>query len=470
MRSSGIGGQAVIEGVMMKNKDKYAVVVRKPNNEIVIDKQEYHSISEKYKFLKLPILRVIVAFVESLSVGMKTLTFSAGFYEEEEAEKTDKLEKAASALFKDSAESVVMGLTVILAMLLAIGIFMVLPWFVTEKLATMIKEPWLQALIEGVLRLGIFIIYVFCISLTKDIRRVYMYHGAEHKTINCVENGLELTIENVSKQSKEHRRCGTSFMLYVMIISIIFFMFIRVDNLALRILFRILLVPVIAGVSYEFIRFTGKYDNLFTKILSRPGMWMQALTTREPGVDMIEIAIWSVEAVFDWKAYIAEMEKEKKTKGSKNSKKSKKSENHKKNKRELAPEVTIEQEDENEKKSKEESVPKIAPAVVTKVAPLKRADATTRRGGFFRDIPKPVKDEPDAEAAMKEIIQEKEKEKPQKSKNHEVHNKVAVIKKADRVRRPMPPVEELHRDSILEDAEKEDDDDEILSALDKFFE
>lgn len=455
MRSSGIGGQAVIEGVMMKNKDKYAVVVRKPNNEVVIDKQEYHSITEKYKFLKIPILRGIVAFAESLSLGMKTLTFSAGFYEEDEAEKQDKLEKATSVLFKKKAEAVAMGITVIFAVLLAIGIFMVLPWFITEKLAAIVKDPWMQALVEGGLRLVIFILYVFCISLTKDIRRVYMYHGAEHKTINCVENGLELTIENVSKQSKEHRRCGTSFMLYVMIISIIFFMFIRVDNPALRILYRILLVPVIAGISYEFIRFTGKYDNLFTKIISRPGMWMQALTTREPGIDMIEIAICSVEAVFDWKAYIAEMEREKE---------------EKKSKRQLAPKVSIEEEEENKKHDKKESSSKPEPAAVAKVAPLKRADAATRRGAFFRDTPTPVKEKSDAETTMEEIIQEKEEKKKKASKSKNVHSRVAAVKKADKVRRPRQPVEELRRDSILEDAEKEDDEDEILSALDKFFE
>lgn len=459
MRSSGIGGQAVIEGVMMKNKDQYAVAVRKPNNEVIIDKQEYHSITEKYKFLKLPILRGIVAFGESLSLGMKTLTFSAGFFEEDEAEKQDKLEKATSVLFKEKAESVAMGITVIFAVLLAIGIFMVLPWFLTEKLAVIVKEPWMQALVEGGLRLGIFILYVFCISLTKDIRRVYMYHGAEHKTINCVENGLELTIENVSKQSKEHRRCGTSFMLYVMIISIIFFMFIRVDNPALRILFRILLVPAIAGVSYEFIRFTGKYNNLFTKIISRPGMWMQALTTREPGIDMIEIAICSVEAVFDWKSYIAELEREKEDK---------------KSQRQLAPKVTIEDEKENKKQNKKqnkkESAPKPEPAAVAKVAPLKRADATTRRGAFFRDTPKSVNEKSDAETTMEEIIHEKEDKKKKSSKNKDIHSKVAAVKKADKVRRPRQPIEELRRDSILEDAEKEDDEDEILSALDKFFE
>lgn len=440
MKSSGIGGQAVIEGVMMKNKEQYAVAVRKPNNEIVVDKQEYHSISEKYKFLKLPIFRGVVAFAESLSVGMKTLTFSAGFYEEEEAEEQDKLEKAASALFKGKAESVVMGFTVVLAMLLAIGIFMVLPWFVTEKLAAVITNPWTQALMEGGMRLGIFILYVFCISLTKDIRRVYMYHGAEHKTINCVENGLELTVENVRRQSKEHRRCGTSFMLYVMIISIIFFMFIRVDNSALRIIFRILLVPVIAGISYEFIRFTGKYDNLFTKIISRPGMWMQALTTREPEDDMIEVAICSVEAVFDWKAYIAEAKYQ----------------------------SDSEVETKEEKKTEKESSPR--PMTSAKIVPLKRADTRTRRGAFFRDVQKPVKEESQVEAAMDEIMQEKEEIHTEETLGSEGHIKVAAVKKAEKIRRTLQPVEENRRDDILADAEEEDDDDEILRALDKFFE
>lgn len=438
----------------MKNKNQYAVAVRKPNNEIVVDKQEYHSITEKYKILGLPVLRGVVAFVESLSVGMKTLTFSANFFEEEEKEERDKLEKAASGLFKEKAEAVVMGFTVILAILLAIGLFMVLPWLVTEKLVTMITDPWTQALVEGGLRLGIFILYVFAISLTKDIRRVYMYHGAEHKTINCVENGLDLTVENVRKQSKEHRRCGTSFMLYVMIISIIFFMFIRVDNAALRILFRILLVPVIAGISYEFIQFTGRYDNLVTKILSRPGMWMQALTTREPQDDMIEVAICSVEAVFDWKAYIEQVQKES------SSKKDQKGKADKKKKRKPAPEIVMEQEETIEEKFSEE----IMPVTATKVAPLKRADIGTRRGAFFRDVPKPVKEETNAEDTMEDILKEKEE-----SHSENVHSRVAAVRKAERIRRPMQPMEEFRRENNLVEQE-ENEDDEILSALDKFFE
>ena len=410
----------------MKNKDQYAVAVRKPDNEIIVDKQEYHSISEKYKFLKLPILRGVVAFVESLSVGMKTLTFSASFYEEEE-EKQDKTEQSGS---------VMMGLTVVLALMLAIGIFIVLPWFLTERLATIITDPRMQALVEGGIRLGIFILYVVCISMTKDIRRVYMYHGAEHKTINCVENGLELTVENVRRQSKEHRRCGTSFMLYVMVISIIFFMFIRVDNAALRMLFRILLVPVIAGISYEFIRFTGRYDNLLTRILSRPGMWMQALTTREPDDDMIEVAICSVEAVFDWKAYIAELEEEKSAM---------------KSKRRLAPKVVIEE-------SEEEYTPAAEAGETVKVAPLKKADSGTRRGAFFNDVPEQDNKE-SGQGTSREV-----------ESDDDIQSKAVAVKRAGKVRRPMQPIEELRKDSILADAEEDDDDDEILSALDKFFE
>ena len=410
----------------MKNKDQYAVAVRKPDNEIIVDKQEYHSISEKYKFLKLPILRGVVAFVESLSVGMKTLTFSASFYEEEE-EKQDKTEQSGS---------VMMGLTLVLALMLAIGIFIVLPWFLTERLATIITEPRMQALVEGGIRLGIFILYVVCISMTKDIRRVYMYHGAEHKTINCVENGLELTVENVRRQSKEHRRCGTSFMLYVMVISIIFFMFIRVDNAALRMLFRILLVPVIAGISYEFIRFTGRYDNLLTRILSRPGMWMQALTTREPDDDMIEVAICSVEAVFDWKAYIAELEEEKSAM---------------KSKRRLAPKVVIEE-------SEEEYTPAAEAGETVKVAPLKKADSGTRRGAFFNDVPEQDNKE-SGQGTSREV-----------ESDDDIQSKAVAVKRAGKVRRPMQPIEELRKDSILADAEEDDDDDEILSALDKFFE
>lgn len=306
MRPSGIGGQAVIEGVMMKNKDTYAVAVRKPNNEIVVEKQEYKSFSEKHPIFKLPILRGVLAFVESMVLGMRTLTFSASFFEDEEEVKPGKLETAVGNVFKDKAESVFTGLTVIISLIMAIGIFMFIPFFVAGLLEERITSTVTLAIIEGVLRITIFVAYVLVISQMKDIKRVFMYHGAEHKTINCIENGFDLTVENVKWQSKQHKRCGTSFMLIVMIVSIIFFIFIRVDTFWLRLVLRLLLIPVIAGISYEFIRLAGRSESAIVNILSKPGMWMQGLTTKEPDEEMIEVAIQSVEAVFDWKSYLSE--------------------------------------------------------------------------------------------------------------------------------------------------------------------
>ncbi|ROR31517.1 uncharacterized protein YqhQ [Mobilisporobacter senegalensis] len=305
MKSSGIGGQAVIEGVMMKNKDVYAVAVRKPGKEIAIEKSTFVSISEKYKLFKLPIFRGILAFIESMMIGMKTLTFSASFYEEEEI-KPGKIETAFTKVFKEKAEKIVMGFTILLSIVMAIGIFMLLPFFIAEFFQSHIESQVTLAIIEGFIRILIFITYVVAISQMKDIKRVFQYHGAEHKTINCIEHGLELTVENVRIQSKEHKRCGTSFMLIVMFFSILFFLFIRTDTVWLRVIIRLLLVPVIAGVSYEFIRLAGKSDSKLVGILSKPGLWLQGLTTKEPEDDMIEVAIQSVEAVFDWKAYLAE--------------------------------------------------------------------------------------------------------------------------------------------------------------------
>lgn len=309
MRPSGIGGQAVIEGVMMRNKNQYAVAIRKPDKEIVVEKREYISAAEKHKFLNLPIIRGVVAFIESMVVGMKILSFSAGFYEEEEAAKPTKVEKAVGKVFKEKAESILMAITIIFSIALAVGIFMILPYFLTELLREKITSNTTKAIVEGVIRLSIFIVYVVGISFVKDIKRVFMYHGAEHKAINCIENGEELTIKNVKKQSKQHKRCGTSFLLYVMIISILFFAFIRVDNPVLRVVARLLLVPVVSGVAYEFIRLAGKTDSKIIAILSKPGLWLQRLTTREPDEEMIEVAIQSVEAVFDWKSFLREERK-----------------------------------------------------------------------------------------------------------------------------------------------------------------
>lgn len=304
-----IGGQAVIEGVMMKNGDKYAVAVRKPDNEIEVDIEDYVSAGSKYKILRVPLIRGVINFVESLVIGMKTLTYSASFYEDEDETAKENVKKEKTPEQQKKSEDLVMAATVAFSLIFAIAIFMMLPAFIVELLGKVIKSHILIALIEGVIRLGIFIGYVALISLMKDIQRVFMYHGAEHKTINCFEAGVPLTPENVKEHSRYHKRCGTSFLFIVMFISIIVFMFIKADTMWLRLLMRLLLIPVIAGISYEIIMFAGKSNSKAANILSIPGMWVQRLTTREPDIDMIEVAIKSVEAVLDWKAYQEAMQK-----------------------------------------------------------------------------------------------------------------------------------------------------------------
>ena len=314
MRYSGIGGQAVMEGVMMKNQDKYAVAVRKPDHEIVVEVSEYSGIMKDKKIKNMPIFRGVFNFIDSLVLGMKTLTFSASFFEEEEeVEKKEQLseeEKKKQEQKEKKQESAMMGGTMALSVVLAVGIFMLLPYYISTFFGKFIPSGWLMALLEGVIRLAIFVGYVAAISMMKDIRRVYMYHGAEHKCINCIEHGMELNVENVRKSSRLHKRCGTSFLLIVMLISIVFFMFIRVDSPVLKVVLRVLLVPVIAGVSYEFIRLAGRSDNAVVNLLSKPGLWLQGLTTREPDDEMSEVGIASVEAVFDWKPYVEEIQRE----------------------------------------------------------------------------------------------------------------------------------------------------------------
>lgn len=305
MKSSGIGGQAVLEGVMMRNHDKYAVAVRKPDGEISVKNWDTRSIRERNILLRLPIIRGVVAFIESLVLGIKTLTYSSGFLEEEEERSLQQGEMQVS----DRREVLENVLIVTLSILLAIGFFMILPFAVSELFRGKVHSQTMLTVIEAALKMLLFLGYVVAISFLSDIKRTFMYHGAEHKTINCVENGLDLTVENVRTQSRYHRRCGTSFLLVVMIVSIIFFMFIRIDNLWLRMLYRILLIPVVAGVSFEFIQFVGNSDNPVVLFLGKPGMWLQKLTTREPDDGMIEVAIASVEAVFDWRAYQAGIRK-----------------------------------------------------------------------------------------------------------------------------------------------------------------
>ena len=305
-RSCGIGGQAVLEGVMMKKGDLYAVTVRKPDGELVVDTEEFHGVLHGNKLKNTPFIRGIFNFVDSLVLGTRTLNYSSQFFDDESAKETS-FDQWFKKVFKDKADNVVAGVTVVLSIVLAIAIFMVLPYLISSLLESFVRNNTILAIIEGIIRLAIFVGYVVLISAMEDIKRVYMYHGAEHKCINCIERGRELTVENVMESSRLHKRCGTSFMLFVMMISIIVFMLIKVDDPMMRVLVRILLVPVIAGISYEVIRLAGNNSsNILVKIISAPGMWLQTLTTKEPTEDMVEVAIKSVEAVFDWREYLKE--------------------------------------------------------------------------------------------------------------------------------------------------------------------
>lgn len=296
MRNSGIGGQAVIEGIMMRNQDRYSIGVRKPDKSIEVKVEDYRSFIPCKTLTKIPFVRGVFNFIDSMVIGMKTLTYSASFYEDEEDAGKPKDEKS---------EALMMGGTVALSIVLAIGIFMLLPYFAASLFRRLTDSALVISVLEGVLRLVIFLGYIALISRMEDIQRVFQYHGAEHKCINCIEHGMELNVENVQKSSRLHRRCGTSFLLIVMVVSIIFFLFIRVNSPLLRVVVRILLVPVIAGVSYEFIRLAGKSENPVVLTLSKPGLWLQKMTTREPEDDMVEVAIAAVEAVFDWRKFLA---------------------------------------------------------------------------------------------------------------------------------------------------------------------
>ena len=306
MKYSGIGGQAVIEGIMMMNHDDYAVAVRKPDGNIEVKKDRYVSMTRKSKFLSLPIIRGVFRFADSMIVGMKTLTYSASFFEDDEDSEPSKFEVFLDKVFGEKMEGIIMGFVMVLSFILAIGIFMILPVLIADIFRKFIPSEHVMAILEGIIRIVIFIADIKLVSRMEDIKRTFMYHGAEHKCINCVEHGHPLTVENVRGSSKEHKRCGTSFILIVMVISILFFMVIRVDGIWMRMLSRIILIPVIAGVSYEILQLAGRSDTKLMNIVSRPGMWMQGLTTKEPDDTMIEVAIAATEAVFDWKKYLRE--------------------------------------------------------------------------------------------------------------------------------------------------------------------
>lgn len=302
---SGIGGQAVMEGVMMKNEEEYAVAVRKPDGEIEIEVADYDGIAHGTIFRKIPFIRGIFSFIDSLILGMRVLNYSAQFYDDDDAKETVG-DRAMKRIFRDKAEKVVMGITTFFAIVLALGIFLALPLLIASFFKSYVRNDSLMAIIEGVIRLFIFLLYVVAISFMKDIKRVYQYHGAEHKCINCIEHGHKLNVHNVKRSSRLHPRCGTSFLLFVMVISIVLFFFIRTDVILLRMLYRIILVPVIAGISYELLRVAGRFDNKIMSILSGPGLLLQKITTREPDDKMVEVGIAAVEAVYDWKQFLVD--------------------------------------------------------------------------------------------------------------------------------------------------------------------
>ena len=302
MKSSNIGGQAVLEGIMMKNGATYAVAVRKPDGNIEVKKEEYKSAIKWEKLTKIPFVRGVFNFIDSMVLGMKAITYSASFWEEE----TDVVlteEEAEKAKKKDD---LIMAVTMVLSLVIALGLFMVLPYFISSLFKGLIPSRFLRTVLEAIVRIGLFVVYILAVSRMKDIQRTFMYHGAEHKCINCIEHGMELTVDNVKKSSKQHKRCGTSFLFFVMFVSVIICFFITTESAVLRVVLRLALLPVIAGISYEIIRLAGRSDNPLVELLSKPGLALQNLTTKEPEDDMIEVAIVAVEEVFDWKTYHAE--------------------------------------------------------------------------------------------------------------------------------------------------------------------
>lgn len=299
-----IGGQAVIEGVMMRGPKETAIAIRKPDGEIIIDKKPIHSFVQKYKINKIPIIRGVFSFFESLIVGTKALMFSAEFCdleEEEDKKKKETMTDEELEAYQKKNEKIMAGAlisSVLISLIFGVAVFMLLPTFLVGLLRDFANIHNIFAtLLEGIVRICIFIVYILLVSKMKDIRRVFEYHGAEHKSIFCYEQGEELTVENVKRQKRLHPRCGTSFLILVMLISIIVFSFISWENPVERVIIRLLLLPVVAGLSYELIKIAGRHDNKLVRIISAPGMWLQKITTKEPDDSQIEVAIASLKAV-----------------------------------------------------------------------------------------------------------------------------------------------------------------------------
>ena len=296
MKKQSVGGQAVIECVMMQSKNYRAVAVRKSNGEIEVKKERIKSWIQDKKIDKIPFLRGSFILIETMIQGMKSLNYSSEFFLEEDEEE-DFIDRFMKNVFKDKANNVLMGLSLVLAMMLSVGLFVLIPTTISGLFSSFIKNNIILNLIEGAIRICILILYMLAISKNKDIKRVFMYHGAEHKTIYCYENNLELTVENAKKFITQHPRCGTNFLFIVMFTSIILFSFFGWPNILARVVMRIVCIPIVAGISYEIIKFLGKYNNILSKVVAYPGMMLQNITTKEPDDEQLEVAIKALKAV-----------------------------------------------------------------------------------------------------------------------------------------------------------------------------
>ncbi len=296
----------MIEGIMMRHEDKYSVAVRKPDGTIAVKTDEFRSFCPWPFVRKIPFVRGIIGFIDSMRLGYSTLFDSANMLEEDETDAQDgaHVQEAANKGKNASKEGLWMGIVFAVSMLAAVVIFMLLPYYLSGLLGKWISQHWLIALIEALLRIVLFLGYMLAISRMKDIHRTFMYHGAEHKCINCIENGHELTVENVLKSSRFHKRCGTSFLFLIVIVTAVLLMLIQTDSRMMRLVWRLILIPVIAGISYELLRWSGTRDNAIVCFISKPGLALQRLTTQEPDAEMAEVAIAAVEAVFDWRSYL----------------------------------------------------------------------------------------------------------------------------------------------------------------------
>lgn len=292
-----IGGQALIEGILMRGPEDVAIAVRKGKDEIVLKKEKLNTLGMKYKFFRLPFIRGIVGLIESMIFGIQALMYSAEIFDESFEEEEEK-ENFLDRVFKDKREDVEIALTLLISLVLTIVLFILIPSLITNVFKNSIQSPFLMNLVEGLIRIGIFLIYVVSISKMEDVGRVFEYHGAEHKTIHCYENGEELTVENVKKYPTLHPRCGTSFLFMVMIVSIFVLSFFGWPNPLKRVLIRILMLPVVAGISYEINRLIGKSNSKLAYYISYPGLILQKIaTTKEPDEGQIEVAIEALKAV-----------------------------------------------------------------------------------------------------------------------------------------------------------------------------